>query len=53
MDSVGSKCELFLYEGQDHGFFNYRNLEYFKKTVREADRFLIGLGYIKGAPLIQ
>ena len=53
MDSVGSICKLFLYEGQRHGFFNFRNLEYFKKTVREADIFLGELGDVKGDPLIE
>ncbi len=47
MEKVGSKCVLKLYEGQKHGFFNYDNLEYYKKTLEEADKFLQSLGYLK------
>ncbi|MCK5136777.1 MAG: alginate lyase family protein [Bacteroidales bacterium] len=56
MGVVGSRCELFVYEGQKHGFFNYReNKEspYFIKTVLETDRFLESLGYLKGEPAIE
>jgi len=50
MREVGSHCELFLYEGQGHGFFNYKsgkNNPYYKATLKEADRFLRSLGYIQ------
>jgi acetyl esterase/lipase len=53
MEKVGSRCELYLYEGQGHGFFNYRNPEYYKKTVFEADKFLQSLGYLNREPLIE
>jgi len=54
MESVGSRCDLFLYEGQKHGFFNYRrSKKYFKETVLEVDKFLISLGYINGEPTIM
>jgi acetyl esterase len=54
IDDVGSRCELFLYEGQQHGFFNYsRSEEHYKKTVYEADKFLISLGYLDGEPTIM
>jgi len=53
MKAVGSSCNLFLYEGQKHGFYNYdRSKVYYKKTTFEADRFLISLGYLKGEPFI-
>ncbi len=52
MEKVGSRCDLFLYEGEGHGFFNYRNFEYYKKTVSEANQFLISLGFIDKEPLI-
>ena len=52
MVKVGSRCELFLYEDQPHGFFNFKNLEYYNKTVLEADKFLISLGYLTGEPEI-
>jgi acetyl esterase/lipase len=46
MEKVGSRCELFLYDGEGHGFFNYRNLENYKSTVSRADKFLVSLGYL-------
>lgn len=47
MERVGSKCDLRLYEGQKHGFFNYSNKEYYQRTLLEADFFLQSLGYIE------
>ena len=52
MEKADSKCELRLYEGQGHGFFNHKNLEYFKKTIIETDKFLVSLGYLKDDPII-
>ena len=46
MEKVGSQCNLFLYEGQGHGFFNYRNKEYYDKTVGEMEGFLKSLRYL-------
>lgn len=55
MEAVGSRCDLFLYEGQGHGFFNKTKKDetYYTKTVYEADVFLESLGYIKGKPTIK
>lgn len=52
MDSVGSRCDLYLYDGAGHGFFNNNKHDgvYYQKTVREADLFLISLKYLKGKP---
>lgn len=50
IERVGGRCELFLYEGQTHGFFNFRNREYYDETVRETEKFLISLGYLKSQP---
>jgi acetyl esterase len=47
MEKVESRCYLKLYEGQGHGFFNFKNMEYYKKTVDDADDFLVSLGYLK------
>lgn len=50
MEAVGSRSELFIYEGQKHGFFNYRSNrdnKYFFETIAEADSFLVSLGYLK------
>jgi acetyl esterase len=53
MEKVQSRCDLQLYEGEDHGFFNYKNLEYYKKTVNEADKFLVSLGYLRDEPIVE
>lgn len=54
MQDVGSRCELFLYEGEGHGFFNEAKKDgvYYQKTVYESDKFLKSLGYLKGKPRI-
>lgn len=53
MEKVKSPCELHLYKGQEHGFFNYENFKYYKKTVSEADKFLQSLGYIDIEPKVK
>ena len=53
MDKVESRCELLLYEDEGHGFFNYKNFEYYKKTVFEADNFLESLGYLREEPIVK
>lgn len=50
MEENGNRCELFIYDGQKHGFFNYKangDNKYFDLTLQEADKFLKSLGYIK------
>ncbi len=53
MEKVGSSCKLKLYEGEGHGFFNYRNLDLYKETVLEMDHFLQSLGYLEQNPVIE
>lgn len=53
MEAVNSRCDLFLYEGQAHGFFNYRNPEYYKKTVTALDTFLQSLGFLEKTPVVD
>jgi len=53
MQSAGNRCDLFLYEGQPHGFFNYGvSKEYYQKTLLEVDKFLHSIGYIGNNPTI-
>jgi len=52
-ERLGSRCDLKLYEGQGHGFFNYSNFEYYKQTVLEADKFLQSLGYLMDVPIVN
>jgi dienelactone hydrolase len=52
MRAVASRCDLRVYPGQPHGFFNYRTGDnpYYYQTLAECDRFLQSLGYLKGNP---
>jgi acetyl esterase/lipase len=53
MEKVGSRCDLKLYEGEGHGFFNYNKFDNYKKTVFAADQFLQSLGYLDEAPAVK
>jgi acetyl esterase/lipase len=50
MEKVGSRCDLFLYEGEGHGFFNYGRYENYKDTREKADNFLISTGFLQQLP---
>ena len=50
MEKVSSRCDLQLYEGEEHGFFNYKYLNNYRETVFAMDTFLISLGYLEGSP---
>ncbi len=47
MESHGRRCDLHLYEGEPHGFFNKSKYD---ETVLEMDRFLTSLGFLKPMP---
>lgn len=53
MKEVGSRCDLHLYKGQPHGFFNQRNKKHYYLTALAMDRFLISLGWLQGEPTIK
>ncbi len=53
MEKLGGRCDLKLYEGQEHGFFNFKNYEYFKATVLESDQFLQSIGYLQKEPRVD
>jgi acetyl esterase/lipase len=53
MKNVGAKCELHLYEGQGHGFYNAKNPKYYYETIVDADKFLAELGWVKGPPTFK
>ena len=54
MESAGNRCELRLYKGEGHGFFNPgRGNACYEKTVYEMDRFLRSLKYLRVKPTIQ
>lgn len=50
MQKVGVRCDLILYPGEQHGFFNKEGA--LTKTLRETDIFLESLGYISGKPTL-
>lgn len=54
MKKNGDRCELFIYEGQAHGFFNYEKLnhQFYNQTLSEVDKFLASLGWLAGKPQI-
>ncbi len=47
MEAVGSRCDLHLYDGQPHGFFNYAKQKYYLDTIDKMDSFLVSLNYLK------
>lgn len=55
MAELGARCDVWIYDGQAHGFFNYRDgaNPCYAATLREADRFLVSLGYLVGESGLQ
>jgi len=53
MNEKGLRCDLELYEGQKHGFFNYTSKENYADTVKKMDWFLASLGWLKGEPTLE
>lgn len=53
MRKVESTCELHLYEGEVHGFFNYKNFGNYKDTLAKSDAFLQSLGYLGAEPVVE
>lgn len=50
MDKAGVRCEAKITPGAGHGFFNHKGSdggEHFKRTLAEADEFLVSLGWLK------
>lgn len=47
--SVGGRCELVGYEGENHGFFNYGRGDgsAYTDTVRRMDEFFVSLGWLE------
>ena len=50
MEANRNICELYIYPGGVHGFFNYKkpgSIPYYQATLNQADDFLTRLGYLK------
>lgn len=53
MAEKGIRCDLEIYEGQKHGFFNFKNKENYTDTVKKMDCFLSSLGYLESLPAAE
>ena len=56
MQDAGSRCDLKLFEGQGHGFFNFKkegDNKYAVKTMKDVDEFLVSIGYLSGKSTID
>jgi acetyl esterase len=55
MKAAGNRCELVAFDGQPHGFYNYRrgDARFFVETLTLADQFLTSLGYLNGPPQVE
>jgi acetyl esterase/lipase len=51
MKKAGNHCELVGYDGQGHGFFNKEPA--LTGTMRQMEKFLASLGWLKGEPLLN
>ena len=48
MRKAGAPCEVEIYEGAGHSFFNYsKNPDFFRRTLIRMDDFLVSLGFLK------
>ena len=55
MQKAGIRCEMHIYEGQPHGFFNHGRdgNRWYYETLTAADKFLASLGWISGPPTLE
>lgn len=53
MEAKQRRCDLFIYQDQPHGFFNFKNKHYFTETVSEMDNFLVSLGFLSGKANVE
>jgi len=55
MLKAGNRCDMKLYDGQSHGFFNYGKSKnkYFIATLQATDEFLQSIGYLKGTGNVE
>lgn len=55
MKAAGNRCEIDLYDGRGHGFFNFgrEGNKDFLATTESMDKFLTSLGYLQGPPTVQ
>ena len=51
LEQAGAGCEVRLYDGQAHGFFNREPFQ--SRTLLETDKFLGSLGWLEGPPTLK
>jgi hypothetical protein len=44
MESFGRRCDLIIYEGEKHAFFNKDDM--YILTMRDTETFLVSLGFL-------
>ncbi len=54
MEKADGRCDVHIYEGQPHGFFNHGKDKnrWYNETVVSMDKFLASLGWLKGPPTL-
>lgn len=55
MEKAGNQCEVMIFEGKPHGFFNHGRdgNESYYQTVVATDKFLASLGWLSGEPTLE
>ncbi|WDE99391.1 alpha/beta hydrolase fold domain-containing protein [Lentisphaera profundi] len=54
MKKNGRRCELHIYEGKKHGWYNlWVSRDAMAEALIRMDRFLTSLGYLNGEPLLK
>lgn len=55
MKKVGVDCEVMIFDGMPHGFFNFGKFEGkpYYETVLASDKFLCKLGWLEGEPTLE
>jgi acetyl esterase/lipase len=55
MRRAGVRCEVRIYDGQPHGFFNFGrgDSRYYRETLQAVDDFLVSLGWLSPGPAGQ
>jgi len=53
--AADNRCELKIWDGPGHGFFNFGrgDNKYFIETCRDMDQFLVSLGYLDGEATVK
>ncbi|MBN1809331.1 MAG: alpha/beta hydrolase [Planctomycetes bacterium] len=55
MRKAGNRCDLRVYKGEGHGFFNWfdGNNPMFYNTLRDTHEFLASIGFLQGPPSVD